>query len=361
MSRYQTGDIKCSCGNMVPMELYESVNVTVDPKLLSKVKSRKINSFYCDKCGEKSELAYQFLYVDMKNNYWVWVYPEAARKNKDAIEKELQHTGNMQNIADKLGIGNPKIVFGYNELFEIIDPSLKDNGSNSKSQDPEIEYFFAKNVDPFLSKDELINLYTTACDEYDTEDLQAAERKFMNDYISSKNGNKISSNKILELIIKIANKRLVKLQKESGLGESEIDHNILFSSGDKDETSVMFIPKRLEIHGLPKLNNFPLNILFSSVNRNSETIDPIITAEYIPDIGSFTEKAKIQKLKYIDKSDKTEKHWAEVLFDTSNGSYTGHKYIGTDRVGSAIGKDWNTFFIHFSALGEAVGNKEVSQ
>ena len=42
MSRYQIGDIQCSCGNLVHMELYESVNVTVDPNLLSKVKSRKI-------------------------------------------------------------------------------------------------------------------------------------------------------------------------------------------------------------------------------------------------------------------------------------------------------------------------------
>lgn len=333
------------------MELYESVNVTVDPKLSSKVKSRKVNYFYCDKCGERSELAFQFLYVDMKNNHWIWVYPEAARNNKDAIEKELQHTGNMQNIADKLGIGKPKIVFGYDELFEIIDPSLKNNASNNKPANPEVEYFFAKNIDPFLSKEELINLYTTACEEYDTEDLQTAERKFMNDYIDSKKGNKIASNKILELIIDVANKKLVQLQKDSGLEESEIDHNILFSTEDKDDTSVMFIPKRLEIHGLPKLNNFPINILFGSVNQSNEIIDPIGTNEYIPDISSFTEKAKVQKLKYVDKSDKTEKHWAEIAFDTSNGSYTGHKYIGRDQVGSAIGKDWNTFFIHFSALG----------
>jgi len=339
---------------MVPMDLYESVNVTVDPNLSSKVKSRKINAFYCDKCGERSELAFQFLYVDMRNNHWVWVYPEAARNNKDAIEKELQHTGNMQNITDKLGIGKPKIVFGYNELFKIIDPSLidtKDKESVNKSGDPQVEYFFAKNVDPFLSKEELIQLYTTACEEYDTEDLQTAERNFMNDYIESKKGNKITSNKILELIINIANKRLVQLQKDSRLEESDIDQNILFSTRDIDDSSVMFIPKRLEIHGLPKLNNFPINILFGSVNRNNEIMDPIRTNEYIPDISSFSEKDKIQRLKYVDKSDKTEKHWAEIIFDASTESYTGHKYIGRDQVGSAIGKDWNKFFIHFSALG----------
>ena len=122
MTRYQLGEIQCSCGNLVHMELYNSVNVTVDPKLLSKIKLRKINSFYCDTCGEKSELAYQFLYVDMKKNYWIWVYPEAASENKNEIENELnKQTGKVQKFLGKLVGENITVVFGYNELFKIID------------------------------------------------------------------------------------------------------------------------------------------------------------------------------------------------------------------------------------------------
>ncbi len=120
MTQIQKYPIKCQCGNLIDFDLYQSVNVTVDESLLGKVKKRKINNYKCNKCGATSELAYQFLYVDMKNKKWIWCYPEAERENVHKIEKELAETQALENMLEKLGQPKPLIVFGYDELLEKI-------------------------------------------------------------------------------------------------------------------------------------------------------------------------------------------------------------------------------------------------
>ncbi len=125
MTQLQIYPIKCECGNLIDVNLYQSVNVTVDPSLLGKVKKRKINNYKCDKCGAESELAYQFLFVDMKKGIWVWCYPEAERKNKDKIEEELLKTQALENMLQKLGQPKPTIVFGYDELLDKLDSNKK--------------------------------------------------------------------------------------------------------------------------------------------------------------------------------------------------------------------------------------------
>lgn len=312
MSRYQVGDIQCSCGNLVNMELYESVNVTVDPKLLPKVKSRKINSFYCNKCGEKSELAFQFLYVDMNKNYWIWVYPEVAREKKKEIEKDLnKQTGKMQKFLGKLGAGKTRIVFGYDELFEIIDPSLvrnKNDGEKSISDNADVEYFFAKNIHPFLSKKELVELYKVASNEYRTGDLPAVERNFMNDYIKVKNSENISSKKILDQILTIANRRLVQIQKDKGYKGDEIEENMLFRPPDEDNVKNSKLNERdiVRIINLSAISSFSaildkcpeLRKIMETGNTTVEDWDLLMTAAgvgYALKTNSNLDKDKIIK------------------------------------------------------------------
>lgn len=120
MTQIQNYPIECQCGNLVDVKIYQSVNVTVDESLLGKVKKRKINNYKCEKCGATSELAYQFLYVDMKKKQWIWCYPEAERNNLDTIEKELSETRVLENMLEKLGQPKPLILFGYDELLAKI-------------------------------------------------------------------------------------------------------------------------------------------------------------------------------------------------------------------------------------------------
>ena|SRR3989344_9359540 len=117
LKKYQ---IQCGrCGNSVDVEIYHSVNVTTDPGLLDKVKKRKINNYECSKCGEKTDLVYQFLFVDMKNKLWIWCYSEQMRENRLEIEKELANskaTDFLMGIIDQ----RPILVFGYDELLEKL-------------------------------------------------------------------------------------------------------------------------------------------------------------------------------------------------------------------------------------------------
>jgi hypothetical protein len=121
MTQITSYQINCQCGNPVDVKVYQSVNVTVDPQLLPKVKSRQINNYVCDKCGVKSELSYRFLYVDMKKGKWIWCYPEMERKNLKLIEEELGAVAGIDQLLKQFGQTKPEIVFGYDELLRKID------------------------------------------------------------------------------------------------------------------------------------------------------------------------------------------------------------------------------------------------
>lgn len=119
MTSYKSGLIKCSCGNLVDTKIYDSVNVTVSPELLDKVKKRKVNNYKCPKCGQKSELAHQFLFVDMRNNLWIWCYPEGERGNRSEIEEEIINDKTIKPMTNIFGL-TPFLVFGYDELLEKL-------------------------------------------------------------------------------------------------------------------------------------------------------------------------------------------------------------------------------------------------
>ena len=97
MTQISNVEIKCTCGNLVNLELFESVNVTVSPELISKVINREINNYECKKCGQKDELFHQFLFVDLEKKIWLWCYPESLRNEEPEIKEEL-----IQNPASSL-------------------------------------------------------------------------------------------------------------------------------------------------------------------------------------------------------------------------------------------------------------------
>ncbi|PIP56473.1 hypothetical protein COX05_02870 [candidate division WWE3 bacterium CG22_combo_CG10-13_8_21_14_all_39_12] len=120
MTQFSSYSIKCACGNIVDLDLFESVNVTVHAELITRINTRSINSYKCGKCGAESELAYHFLYVDMEKGYWIWVFPEGERENKAQIEEQFIESNELSKQLPKLHQSQLIIVFGYDELFEIL-------------------------------------------------------------------------------------------------------------------------------------------------------------------------------------------------------------------------------------------------
>lgn len=122
MSQSDTYQIKCECGNIIVLTLYHSVNVSVDPSLRGKVSERKINNYKCDRCGAQNELAYEFLYNDMDRSRWIFVMPMSLENKREEITKQKidEWERSIKHIKIDIGLKEPLVVFGYDELFGVI-------------------------------------------------------------------------------------------------------------------------------------------------------------------------------------------------------------------------------------------------
>ena len=77
MSKSRIINILCPfCGEEIKFEIFDSVNVTVDPELKEKVLNLDIFKTHCDKCGKERIINYPMLYHDMSKNYMVYLAQE---------------------------------------------------------------------------------------------------------------------------------------------------------------------------------------------------------------------------------------------------------------------------------------------
>lgn len=123
MTLLQNDTVTCDCGALVQLELYDSVNVDASPELKRKIKNKTINAYHCKSCGLTIPIIKQFLYVDIKNNHWIWCYPDNMKSEKEEIQRSLSSNEDYNRIVsalNKITNEKPRIVFGYNELFELI-------------------------------------------------------------------------------------------------------------------------------------------------------------------------------------------------------------------------------------------------
>jgi transcription elongation factor Elf1 len=128
---------KCpKCGNDGEVDLYESVNVTVNPELLEAVKNRKINSFHCEKCGNKIEIMVPFLYHDMNKNLMVWVYPEGEEGREMAKAAEKAQEEDKSQIAQLYREMKARLsvnAYGFDELFKLMEEKRTNKERNNQN------------------------------------------------------------------------------------------------------------------------------------------------------------------------------------------------------------------------------------
>lgn len=127
MTQINNVQVECSCGNKIDFEFYDSVNITVDPELILKVRNKEINSYKCRKCGRKSGLLHQFLFVDLERKIWVWCYPESFRGEESEMKKEFVQ-GPVGDLLLGIVAPMPSFAFGYDELLNIL--SRKEDKEN---------------------------------------------------------------------------------------------------------------------------------------------------------------------------------------------------------------------------------------
>lgn len=138
MSKYSKHSIKCPhCNKEFSEEIADSLNVTLDPDSLIKVRSGEVFNVTCPECKEKFFYNHPFLYHDMDKHFMVQYAPD-TRTFKDFIEsadkmynqfgalfgeQQTQRVvlGNVSQFIEKVEIlsfgFNDVAIEGYKELF----------------------------------------------------------------------------------------------------------------------------------------------------------------------------------------------------------------------------------------------------
>lgn len=76
MSLMSVRDLACpKCGHKQETEVWQSVNVSLDPKLREKLLRGEINVFKCRSCQNSALIETPLLYNDMSRRYCVQYYP----------------------------------------------------------------------------------------------------------------------------------------------------------------------------------------------------------------------------------------------------------------------------------------------
>ena len=106
------------CKKEFPFEVWQSVNVQLNPEMREKVLDGSIFSFSCPHCGIKGHTEYQFLYNDMKHGFMIQFCPDedSVEECKNAFENIVKNdvaTGVLNN-------SYLRIVTHYFQLVEKI-------------------------------------------------------------------------------------------------------------------------------------------------------------------------------------------------------------------------------------------------
>lgn len=115
MSMSSIQKINCpQCDNPQDFEIWESVNVKLDPNLKEKILNRHLLAFKCNKCGQKTVFVYPLLYHDMDKKFMIYLVPE-DEYNEEQFEK--LDFGIPEFLAK---LYQYRIVFSIDELIEKI-------------------------------------------------------------------------------------------------------------------------------------------------------------------------------------------------------------------------------------------------
>ena len=117
---------------------------------------------------------------------------------------------------------------------------------------------------------------------------------------------------------------------------------------------VSFVPRRLEFKDTPELNDFPFNVLFASFGTK-DGASVMGSAVYNPDFSSFKKDEDKYSMQY--RNGYGGNSWLHIDFDFKKKSWIGEKFVDGKSAGMAFGSEWQAFFVHFTMLGLADGEK----
>jgi hypothetical protein len=152
MSRSTTQTFTCPCGEVFKSPVYEYVNVAQDPQLRYVVLAGLLNVSTCPHCGRRAAVSRPFIYSDPAHELLAYVdprtdVPEEARllilerlrsaytivtATQEQQPKQTQGNGgsthgSILTQAQRDGIPPLRVVFGLDQLTELVNASLSTN------------------------------------------------------------------------------------------------------------------------------------------------------------------------------------------------------------------------------------------
>lgn len=129
MSRTRQETIRCSRYNAEqPFTVWESINVTVDPKLKKLLLDGGLTTFRCNRCGNEAHVSYDCLYHDMDRSLAIWL--KEADDDESEVAKQVFLTATqiktsrtvrtMQELYDKIRIFDDGLDDFEIELFKFF-------------------------------------------------------------------------------------------------------------------------------------------------------------------------------------------------------------------------------------------------
>jgi len=82
----------CACGTEFPADIYQAVNVTLEPQLLYRLLAGALNVATCPNCGRTAAAAQPFVYHDIARGLFAYVLPRAdvSTEERNAILNRLR-------------------------------------------------------------------------------------------------------------------------------------------------------------------------------------------------------------------------------------------------------------------------------
>lgn len=122
MSKISEKPFTCPyCGYEGEFKMYDSVNVTLDPKLRDKVISGKIFEWICPKCLQKISIRHDLLYHDMDKNFMIYYSPKNCPEINDMINDTQAKCPGMRKLSRTVDSLN-----ALREKIYIFEESLND-------------------------------------------------------------------------------------------------------------------------------------------------------------------------------------------------------------------------------------------
>ena len=159
MSRPDQTTIECpACGREDTFTIWQSMNVTLDPRLKEELLSGELMTFTCRQCRQQAPVQYSFLYHDMKRRRMIWLI---------TVGDEVSDTSNTLAFMHKMA-KEPYTLRRVASLDELIEKVLIwDSGFDDRA----LELYKLGLHEQLAAEEQLVGpvFYTSAPDDRDVD------------------------------------------------------------------------------------------------------------------------------------------------------------------------------------------------